>query len=96
MAIRKSNKLPQTVVLKQILKKCSSLTKKHAEWAKYEMGRIQALGRHNPLNPNPNGSDKRVSKPTKPNSLTNCPPSPQAFGSNSKWKGQFSHDTRLR
>ncbi|CAL5378301.1 unnamed protein product [Camellia sinensis] len=29
MAIRKSNKLPQTAVLKQILKRCSSLTKKH-------------------------------------------------------------------
>ncbi|CAL5328975.1 unnamed protein product [Camellia sinensis] len=30
MAIRKSNKLPQTAVLKQILKRCSSLTKKHS------------------------------------------------------------------
>ncbi|KAE8008634.1 hypothetical protein FH972_005126 [Carpinus fangiana] len=29
MAIRKSNKLPQTAVLKQILKRCSSLGKKH-------------------------------------------------------------------
>ncbi|XP_009766631.1 auxin-responsive protein SAUR50 [Nicotiana tabacum] len=29
MAIRKTNKLPQTAVLKQILKKCSSLGKKH-------------------------------------------------------------------
>ncbi|OVA12633.1 Auxin-induced protein [Macleaya cordata] len=28
MAIRKSNKLPQTAVLKQILKRCSSLGKK--------------------------------------------------------------------
>lgn len=29
MAIRKSSKLPQTTVLKQILKRCSSLGKKH-------------------------------------------------------------------
>ncbi|GKV24071.1 hypothetical protein SLEP1_g33733 [Rubroshorea leprosula] len=29
MAIRKSSKLPQTAVLKQILKRCSSLGKKH-------------------------------------------------------------------
>ncbi|XP_055814732.1 auxin-responsive protein SAUR50-like [Solanum dulcamara] len=29
MGIRKSNKLPQVVLLKQILKKCSSLVKKH-------------------------------------------------------------------
>ncbi|GFY89745.1 SAUR-like auxin-responsive protein family [Actinidia rufa] len=29
MAIRKSNKLTQTAVLKQILKRCSSLGKKH-------------------------------------------------------------------
>ncbi|XP_060194671.1 protein SMALL AUXIN UP-REGULATED RNA 51-like [Lycium barbarum] len=29
MAIRKSNKLSQTAVLKQILKRCSSLGKKH-------------------------------------------------------------------
>ncbi|RDX78106.1 Auxin-responsive protein SAUR50, partial [Mucuna pruriens] len=29
MAIRKSNKLPQHAVLKQILKRCSSLGKKH-------------------------------------------------------------------
>ncbi|KAE8686534.1 Auxin-responsive protein SAUR24 [Hibiscus syriacus] len=29
MAIRKSSKLPQTAVLKQILKQCSSLRKKH-------------------------------------------------------------------
>ncbi|GAB4839107.1 Protein SMALL AUXIN UP-REGULATED RNA 12 [Ancistrocladus abbreviatus] len=29
MAIRKSAKLPQTAVLKQILKRCSSLGKKH-------------------------------------------------------------------
>ncbi|KAK7312284.1 hypothetical protein VNO77_36041 [Canavalia gladiata] len=29
MAIRKSNKLPQNAVLKQILKRCSSLGKKH-------------------------------------------------------------------
>ncbi|KAK8490285.1 hypothetical protein V6N13_080656 [Hibiscus sabdariffa] len=29
MAIRKSPKLPQTAVLKQILKRCSSLGKKH-------------------------------------------------------------------
>ncbi|XP_060168530.1 auxin-responsive protein SAUR50-like [Lycium barbarum] len=29
MAIRKSNKLPQVVLLKKILKRCSSLTKKH-------------------------------------------------------------------
>ncbi|MCD7467126.1 Auxin-responsive protein saur50 [Datura stramonium] len=29
MAIRKSNKLPQVVLLKQILKKCSILGKKH-------------------------------------------------------------------
>ncbi|GMY05599.1 Auxin-induced protein 15A [Fagus crenata] len=29
MAIRKSNKLPQTAVLKQILKRCSSLGKKN-------------------------------------------------------------------
>ncbi|KAF3647669.1 auxin-responsive protein SAUR50 [Capsicum chacoense] len=29
MAIAKSNKLPQVVLLKQILKKCSSLVKKH-------------------------------------------------------------------
>ncbi|XP_017614937.2 auxin-responsive protein SAUR50-like [Gossypium arboreum] len=29
MAIRKSHKLPQTAVLKQILKRCSSLGKKH-------------------------------------------------------------------
>ncbi|XP_061343477.1 protein SMALL AUXIN UP-REGULATED RNA 12-like [Gastrolobium bilobum] len=29
MAIRKSNKLPQSAVLKQILKRCSSLGKKH-------------------------------------------------------------------
>ncbi|KAL2490638.1 SAUR-like auxin-responsive protein family [Abeliophyllum distichum] len=29
MAIRKSNKLPQAAVLKQILKRCSSLGKKH-------------------------------------------------------------------
>ncbi|CAN4112478.1 unnamed protein product [Withania somnifera] len=31
MAIRKSNKLPQVVLLKQILKKCSSLSKKHED-----------------------------------------------------------------
>ncbi|XP_060212797.1 protein SMALL AUXIN UP-REGULATED RNA 12-like [Lycium barbarum] len=29
MAIRKSNKLPQAPILKQILKRCSSLGKKH-------------------------------------------------------------------
>ncbi|XP_049387209.1 auxin-responsive protein SAUR50-like [Solanum stenotomum] len=29
MAIRKSNKLPQVVLLKQIMKKCSSLVKKN-------------------------------------------------------------------
>ncbi|KAL3539041.1 hypothetical protein ACH5RR_002407 [Cinchona calisaya] len=29
MAIRKSNKLPQAAVIKQILKRCSSLGKKH-------------------------------------------------------------------
>ncbi|KAF7127377.1 hypothetical protein RHSIM_Rhsim11G0185100 [Rhododendron simsii] len=29
MAIRKSNKLPQAAVLKQILKRCSSLGKRH-------------------------------------------------------------------
>ncbi|XP_069149088.1 protein SMALL AUXIN UP-REGULATED RNA 12-like [Solanum lycopersicum] len=29
MAIRKSNKLPQVVLLKQIMKKCSSLIKKY-------------------------------------------------------------------
>ncbi|KAK9270723.1 hypothetical protein L1049_026306 [Liquidambar formosana] len=29
MAIKKSNKLPQTAVLKQIVKRCSSLGKKH-------------------------------------------------------------------
>lgn len=29
MAIRKSNKLPQAAVLKQILKRCSSLGRKH-------------------------------------------------------------------
>ncbi|XP_060169325.1 protein SMALL AUXIN UP-REGULATED RNA 12-like [Lycium barbarum] len=29
MAIRKSNKMPQAAILKQILKRCSSLGKKH-------------------------------------------------------------------
>ena len=32
MAIRKSNRLPQTAVLKQILKRCSSLGKKQQDY----------------------------------------------------------------
>ena len=31
MAIKKSNKFPQTALLKQILKRCSSLGKKHGD-----------------------------------------------------------------
>lgn len=38
MAIRKSNKLPQAAVLKQILKRCSSLGKKHGGYDEDEDG----------------------------------------------------------
>ncbi|XP_041016418.1 auxin-responsive protein SAUR50 [Juglans microcarpa x Juglans regia] len=37
MAIKKSNKLPQTAVLKQILRRCSSLGKKQQDYDEQEL-----------------------------------------------------------
>ncbi|KAG6648506.1 hypothetical protein I3843_07G149900 [Carya illinoinensis] len=37
MAIKKSNKLPQTAVLKQILRRCSSLGKKQHDYDEQEL-----------------------------------------------------------